>query len=489
VVEDEGELAQPQKRAMKRNEVAMAKAVKDRKRGAWGVGRGAWPNPGIGLRDITTMLAVEAIAALPNRQMLYDRWRQVVQENANELALFDWARQQRWAFAALAEQIEKSDREPAEVIFPQGISSDFILAVLRGWRFGQIVCPLEMKQSPPSLSQIPESIAHVKTTSASTGASRMIAFRAAQLMADAANIVETMGLRREWPNLGVISLAHSYGFSNLVLPLLLHGIPLVLLDSALPEVVGRAAAVVPEITLPAVPALWRIWHEAGAIPKNLRLAISAGAPLPLPLEEEIFERTGLKLHNFYGASECGGIAYDASPAPRPDGACVGAPMKNVQLSVSERGNLVVRSSAVAERYWPGPSPNLGQGSYLTSDLAELKEGQVFLRGRATDQINVAGRKVSPEDIEKILMLHPAVNDCLVFGVPNTDPSRAELIVACVTGRESVPEELLKQFLLARLPAWQVPREWWFVDSLETNQRGKLSRAEWRKKFLEKPTGR
>ena len=41
---------------------------------------------------------------------------------------------------------------------------------------------------------------------------------------------------------------------------------------------------------------------------------------------------------------------------------------------------------------------------------------------------------------------------------------------------------LKQFLLARLPAWQVPREWRFVDSLAGNTRGKISRAEWRRKF-------
>jgi len=40
-----------------------------------------------------------------------------------------------------------------------------------------------------------------------------------------------------------------------------------------------------------------------------------------------------------------------------------------------------------------------------------------------------------------------------------------------------------------LPAWQVPREWWFVDGLESNRRGKLSRAEWRKRYLEEGIGR
>jgi hypothetical protein len=64
---------------------------------------------------------------------------------------------------------------------------------------------------------------------------------AEQLIADAKNIVETMGLRSAWPNVTVISLAHSYGFSNVVLPLALHGIPLIIARGALPEALREAA--------------------------------------------------------------------------------------------------------------------------------------------------------------------------------------------------------------------------------------------------------
>ena len=104
---------------------------------------------------------------------------------------------------------------------------------------------------------------HLNITSATTGAPRTIAFTGEQLAADADNIVATMGLRPDWPNLGAISLAHSYGFSNLVLPLLLHGIPLFLPPSPLPEVLRIAAPDAPDLTLAGVPALWRAWHEAG----------------------------------------------------------------------------------------------------------------------------------------------------------------------------------------------------------------------------------
>jgi len=327
-------------------------------------------------------------------------------------------------------------------------------------------------------------VVHLKTTSATTGAPRLVAFTAEQLMADAQNIVDTMGLNRDWPNLAVISLAHSYGFSNLILPLLLHGIPLTLVGSALPEALRRTAATEDAMSLAAVPALWGKWHEAGAIPPNVRLAISAGASLPLNLEQEIFKNNGLKIHNFYGSTECGGIAFDGSVEPRLDASRAGAPMQNVAVTVNGNGCLNVQGRAVGLTYWPEPNENLRGGIFRTSDLAEISAGQVYLRGRDSDQINVAGRKVLPEAIEEALAAHPDVRECITFGVPSADPGRGETIVACLAVNRDVSGDDLKQYLLNKLPAWQVPREWWFVDSLAVNERGKLSRVESRKRYLE-----
>jgi len=416
--------------------------------------------------------------------MLYERWRQIVCEHRHELALRVLASGRSWTFGQLDTAVESTAAPADTVLFPQGISADFVFTVLRAWRAGKVTCPLEAGQMAHDFGRLPLGSVHLKTTSATTDVPRFIAFTAEQLAADAENIVTTMGLRPDWANLGVISLAHSYGFSSLVTPLLLHGVPLILVDSPLPESVLQAALQVENITLPAVPALWRAWHEANAIPSNVRLAISAGAPLPSPLERAVFETTGVKLHNFYGASECGGIAYDASTEPRADAACVGAPLRNVQLTVNEAGCLEVRSRAVGENYWPVPNPDLSSGCYRTRDLAELRDGLVFLHGRAGDLINVAGRKVSPESIERALLAHPAVSECLVFGAPSEEAGRSEIIVACVAMKSGAAVEGLKQFLLAKLPAWQVPRRWVFVESLPTNQRGKLSRAEWRRRLLE-----
>ncbi|HWY77366.1 MAG TPA: fatty acid--CoA ligase family protein [Verrucomicrobiae bacterium] len=413
---------------------------------------------------------------------LYERWRQVAQEHRGEVALYDPANGNRCTFAQLASKAEKKSPERS-VAFPQG--QDFVLTLLRAWRSGQVACPLEPGQERPHFANLPANCTHLKITSATAGSARVVCFTGEQLAADADNIVQTMGLRPDWPNLGVISFAHSYGFSNLILPLLLHGIPLVVVESPLPEAVRRAAGNFDAVTLAAVPALWRAWHEASAIPHNVHLAISAGAPLSIELEGSVNAKQGLKLHNFYGSTECGGIAYDSTTTPRTEPAYVGTAMQNVRLSVARNGCLQVRSAAVGQTYWPKPAPALARGRFTSSDVAEIIDGSVYLRGRAGDQIHVAGRKVAPDSIERALQSHPAVRECLVFGAPSADKERTETIVACVASRSAVSGESLKHFLLDKIPAWQVPREWFFVKSLEPNGRGKISRVDWKKRYLKK----
>lgn len=141
---------------------------------------------------------------------------------------------------------------------------------------------------------------------------------------------------------------------------------------------------------------------------------------------------------------------------------------------------MVRSPAVGQTYWPEASEALGDGKFQTSDLAELNRELVFLRGRLSDLINVAGRKISPETIERALLSHPRVRECLVFGAPSPDEQRTDIIVAVVAS--GAEETELKQFLLESLPSWQVPRCWQFVESLSAGRRGKISRTEWRRQF-------
>jgi acyl-CoA synthetase (AMP-forming)/AMP-acid ligase II len=68
-----------------------------------------------------------------------------------------------------------------------------------------------------------------------------------------------------------------------------------------------------------------------------------------------------------------------------------------------------------------------------------------------------------------------------LGAPSAREERTETVVAVV--ESSATESELKEFLLETLPAWQVPREWRFVESLSSGPRGKISRVEWRRHLL------
>jgi acyl-CoA synthetase (AMP-forming)/AMP-acid ligase II len=144
--------------------------------------------------------------------MLYEHWQKVVENRRNEIALRDLASDRAWTFSQLNRESEAPLPGNPAMVFPQGNSPEFIISVLRAWRSGVAVCPLEMQQQAPTVPPPTGPCCHLKITPAGTGVGRTVAFTAEQLAADAENIVTTMGLRPDWPNLGVISLAYSTGF-------------------------------------------------------------------------------------------------------------------------------------------------------------------------------------------------------------------------------------------------------------------------------------
>jgi long-chain acyl-CoA synthetase len=188
----------------------------------------------------------------------------------------------------------------------------FLLQLLRAWRDGAVFTPLEGPPAPGGAEVgIPPGTVLIRRTSGSTGEPVSIALSAEALLADHDQLARALGLAPEFPSIGAISLAHAYGFSTLALPLLLSGVPMVASPGPLPATVGELARRHPDATLPAVPALWRAWQQAGVLRgARVRMAISAGAPLPLDTETDLFDQTGIKIHNLYGSSDCGGIAFD-----------------------------------------------------------------------------------------------------------------------------------------------------------------------------------
>ena len=83
--------------------------------------------------------------------MLYDCWRRIVSRRPDETAILDVPAGRCLSFAQLARAVEEGSTASEPFAFPQGVTSDFVLSVLRAWRAGQVVCPLEIGQAPPEI--------------------------------------------------------------------------------------------------------------------------------------------------------------------------------------------------------------------------------------------------------------------------------------------------------------------------------------------------
>lgn len=325
----------------------------------------------------------------------------------------------------------------------------------------------------------------LKLTSGTTSLPRAIRFRAAQLVADCDAICDTMGITERDLNFGVIPFSHSYGFSNLLTPLLCRGVPLVASEDRMPRAILNDLARSGATVFPGMPVFYQKFAEMQNIPAHptLRLCISAGSLLPVAVARSFTAAFGLKIHAFYGSSECGGIAYDASDDVCYEEGFVGRPMRGVEISPASEpeGTIVVRGAAIGDDYFPSPERSrLGKGRFIPGDLVSSGAGGLRLTGRVSDVINIAGRKLNPLEVEARLAEFPGVKQVVVFGVPSA--LRGEEAVACIAG-EGVESPAMMRFCQGRLSAWQIPREMWIVPEIPTNERGKISRRALAEDFL------
>ena len=311
-----------------------------------------------------------------------------------------------------------------------------------------------------------------KVTSGTTARPRAIAFTAEQLVADCDQVCQTMGIRADDLNFGVVSFSHSYGFSNLITPLICRGVRLVAASDALPRAIERALGLTGATVLPAVPAMFRGLLSADSLPDSLRLCIVAGAPLDPVLAREFREKLGQKIHAFYGASECGGICYDASGELIESAGFVGQPLQGVSVEMSDDpggAKILVRSAAI------GIGMRNATGGFEPPDLLVRESNGFRIAGRESDFINVAGRKVNPLEIEQVLVRFSGVWEAVVCGVE--DPSRGEEICVLIAAVTPLDASSLRRHCAARVASWKVPRRFRFVSEIPRNDRGKISRAE------------
>jgi acyl-coenzyme A synthetase/AMP-(fatty) acid ligase len=326
----------------------------------------------------------------------------------------------------------------------------------------------------------------LKLTSGSTGLPRAAFNTDEQLVHDAEHITTAMDIRAADCQMVAIPLSHAYGIGSLVLPLLLHGTSIVLRETFVPTRFTADARAYGARVFPGVPFIFEHFAahlSPGAWPPQLERLISAGARLDLAPVRAFYSSFGVKIHSFYGTTETGGITFDDTSAIH-DHATVGRALPDVTVSLfpedgapDNGGRVHVASDAVASGYAGGEPFDTGLApvGFLTGDVGRFDDrGHLVLTGRVSSFINVAGRKVQPEEVETVLLSMPGIVDARVLGAP--DPARGQQIVACVVAPGVDPGALeVRQFCAARLAPYKIPRTVVVLDRIPLTDRGKTDR--------------
>ncbi len=329
-------------------------------------------------------------------------------------------------------------------------------------------------------------------TSGSTGRPRCIEFTGGAVQRAAANWNTGTGLDGDDHIVCFASLSNGLAFNTSLLSAFLVGARLHLAHG-LPTAgrVTRLLAATGATRLVAFPALYEsLVRSAGRADgpapfPALRMAISSAAPLDPETGRLFAARTGVPIRNYYGAAEAGPLTFAPDPAHDPG---LGRPLPGVSLRAGhgpgEPGPVEVRSESMGTRYLNAPglleSRLTDDGHYRTGDLGYLSAGSLVLTGRATQTINIGGRKVDAAEVVAALRTADGVRDAVVLQV--TDRHGAAALGAVVAADGPLDPLALRRHVGERLAAHKVPTLLRLVPDLPSGSSGKPAMAELRRMF-------
>ncbi|MCA8866399.1 MULTISPECIES: fatty acyl-CoA synthetase [unclassified Halomonas] len=351
----------------------------------------------------------------------------------------------------------------------------------------------EKSSEEPNVTVDGINLAQLLYTSGTTAAPKAAMMTHQALMAEYMACMVELDIKGSEAMLAALPLYHSAQMHVFLMPALLLGAPVYLLEAPLPELCLSAIAEHQIASFFAPPTVWISLLRHAEFDRfdlsALNKAYYGASIMPVPVLEELQQRIpGVGLYNCYGQSEIAPLATVLRPeehAERP--ASAGRPILTVETRIvdldmndvppGEHGEIVHRSPQLMKGYWdkPAMTEEAFQGGWFHSgDMGYFDEaGYLYVVDRIKDVINTGGVLVASREVEEGLFKHPAVSEVAVIGQP--DEKWIEAITAVVVlkeGQEASEEELIHHAKTLMAP-YKVPKRILFADALPKSTAGKI----------------
>ena len=339
----------------------------------------------------------------------------------------------------------------------------------------------------------PDDVALVLHTSGTTSRPKRVPLAHRNLTASVENIIETYDLSDSDVSLCIMPLFHVHGLVASTLSTLRSGGTVVVPPRFNPLGFWPLVDEHEATWFSAVPTMFQALlsrARSGSAPRSsdrLRFIRSCSAALSPATMEQMESTFGVPVVEAYGMTEAA-HQMASNPLP-PDDRIPGSvgPGTGVQIGIMDDAGKLQATGTVGEVVISGPNVIRGYESnpeanatsfvgdwFRTGDQGELDEqGVLTLRGRLKELINRSGEKISPIEIDDVLLSHPAVAEAVAFGVPH--PAHGEEPTAAVVlGSEATERELVAHCRQS-LATFKVPRRIHIVDAIPRTATGKVQR--------------
>jgi acyl-CoA synthetase (AMP-forming)/AMP-acid ligase II len=356
---------------------------------------------------------------------------------------------------------------------------------------GDVVAGRRLIVRKPPDEAPPGGAASAQLTSGTTGRTRVALRPVRALLAEAENYRAALDLAPGTVLACPVPLHHAYGFGLAVLAAPLAGATTLVTSADRPRMLLRALDQHDVTLVAGVPPMLRVLAEAATSPPKRRIGyLSAGMPMDPRTTELVGTVLGGWVGEVYGTTETGPICV-RPPVPWQDARSLGQPLPGVRVELrpsvdvpvppsedgaadAPMGLVTVHSPTAMTGYlYPGrvDTAPVANG-FVVGDIGRQTPDGLVIVGRIANCINVGGTKVSPEEVEAVLLEFPTVSSCLVDGMP--DERLGQRIRATVTPAD-VDLSALQAFCRQRLSGAKLPSRFLSVETLETTATGKVIR--------------